>query len=98
MEHYNPYFQVIDGRPVVTDYQRLRNDWEEFNRNIKFLTLNYESLLNAYPDQWVAVYRESVIAKADSQKDLLANLDELQVRKKSEVTEFLSTNPMPLIL
>ena len=98
MEHYNPYFQIIDGRPIITDEERLKKDWDQSDRNVRFLVSNYEMLLDRYPDQWIAIYDEKVLANDTTQKGLLRKLDELDVRKKGEVTEFLNTNPTPLIL
>lgn len=97
MENYNPYFQIIDGRPVITDEERLKRDWDEADRNIKFLNTNYETLLQQYPDQWIAIYHEKVIATAIAHKDLLMKLDELDIRNKGEITKFLNTSPMPFI-
>ena len=98
VENYNPYFQIIDGRPVITDVERLKKDWDESDRNIKFLVSNYEMLLDRYPDQWIAIYDEKVLASDTTQKGLLRKLDELDIRRKGAVTEFLQTNPTPLIL
>ena len=98
MENYNPYFEIVDGRPVVTDEERLKRDWDESNRNIKFLNSNYETLLSQYPDQWIALHHEKVIATASSHENLLLILDELGIRNSGELTEFMNTNPMPLIL
>lgn len=98
MNNYNPYFEIIDGRPVVTDEERLKRDWDESNRSIKFMTSNYDTLAERYPDQWIAIYHEKVIAATSTHKDLLARLDELGIRNIGEITEFLNTNPMRLIL
>ena len=98
MNYSNPYFEIVDGRPVITDEERLKRDWDESNRNIKFLNSNYESLLNQYPDQWIALHHEKVIATAPTHEDLLLILDERGIRNTGELTEFMNTNPMPLIL
>ena len=98
MNNSNPYFEIVDGRPVVTDEERLRRDWDESSRNIELLNSNYDTLLNQYPDQWIALHHEQVIAAASTHEDLLLILDELGIRNTGELTEFMNTNPMPLIL
>lgn len=98
MEDHSPYFQIVDGRPVIADEERLKRDLEEFNRNVRFLISNYEMLLDQYPDQWIALYHEKVVATDITLEDLLVKLDELGIRRKGQITEFLSTSPTRLIV
>ena len=71
---------------------------EEADRNGRFLSKHYRDLLAKYPNRWVAVYGEEVVAVSRSHKALLKQLDKLGCRRNGSVTQFLDTDPPLWIL
>ena len=56
------------------------------------------SLKKRYPDQWVALVPGGELFAAGSMDELLAALDEKDLRGPNVVIEFLDTNPRSAIL
>ena len=55
-------------------------------------------LLRLYPDRWVAMSRDGVVATAATIDDLFRQVDELQIPHHEVVHDYMDTNPRPLIL
>ncbi len=98
MADYNSFFSIVNGRPVIIDDEALQKHWDESKRNDEFLNSNFKELLKQYPDRWVAVYLEKVVATDVTQKGLLKKLDELGLRRNGVVDRFMDTDPRPWIL
>ena len=98
MAHYNPFFRIVDGRPVVTDEEGLMKHREQSWKDHEFLVAHREELLKQYPDKWVAVYQEKVVAVAPTMRGLFRKVEAQGIRRGDVKGEFLDTNPMPWIL
>ena len=66
---------------------------EEADRNGRYVAAHYRELLQQYPNRWIAVYEEKVVAVSRSHKALLKQLDKLGCRRNGSVTQFLDTDP-----
>ena len=55
-------------------------------------------LLSEYPDQWIAVSRDGVVATADTRIELFDLLSEKRIRPKDVYHDFLDTTPRTLLL
>ena len=58
----------------------------------------HSELLHLYPDRWVAMSRDGVVATAVTIDDLFRQVDELQIPHHEVVHDYMDTNPRSLIL
>ena len=58
----------------------------------------HSELLRLYPDRWVAMSRDGVVATAATIDDLFRQVDELQIPHHEVVHDYMDTNPRSLIL
>ena len=57
-----------------------------------------ETLLNTYPDKWVAMSKDGVVAADDSLEGVFAKVDAQGVRRNAVKVKFFDTQPKTLIL
>ena len=69
-----------------------------FEANLRHLRENYAELMKEYPDQWIAVHEQRVVASDSTIAGLFDKVDQMGIRRGDVVGEFLATNPKPLIL
>ena len=55
-------------------------------------------LLSEYPDRWIAVTRDCVVAAAESRDDLFGLLSEKRIRPEEVYHDYLDTMPRTLLL
>ena len=55
-------------------------------------------LLSDYPDQWIAVSRDGVVAAADTRDELFGLLAEKSIRPEDVYHDYLDTKPRTLLL
>ena len=66
--------------------------WEEGRRSIEFMAAHYHELFRQYPDQWVGVYREEVVAVAPTLPELLEKGEAKGVPRGIMRVRFMNTN------
>ena len=66
--------------------------WEEGRRSREFMAAHYRELFQQYPDQWVGVYLEEVVAVASTHQELLAQVDALGIPRGVMHNRFMNTN------
>ena len=71
---------------------------EEFHEAVLRMNRERGALMELYPDKWVAVGRNGVIAVADSLEDVLAGVESADLRDSEFEVEFLDTDPADLLL
>ena len=88
------------GGPVSDHYVRSHVDPEyaaellnQSLKNNKFINANYKELLEQYPDQWIAVYREKVVASDRDMKEMFKQLDFQGIPRGRANSLFLNANP-----
>ena len=89
---------IVDGLPRVIDREEYNRRWAERQRDREFFETHRKEFLKQYPDQWVAVYREGVVATAATRDGVYEKLDALGIRRAGTTTHFMNTNPMPRII
>ena len=58
----------------------------------------HSELLRLYPDRWVAMSKDGVVASAETVVELFRQLDELQIAHSDVVHDYMDTKPRSLIL
>ena len=66
--------------------------WEEGRRSREFMAAHYRELFRQYPDQWVGVYREEVVAVAPTLPELLEKGEAKGVPRGIMRVRFMNTN------
>ena len=57
-----------------------------------------ETLLKLYPDKWVAMSKDGVVAVGDSLEGVFSKVDALGLPRNSINVKFIATHPRTLIL
>ena len=65
--------------------------YEAFQRDANYLALHAEELKAQYPDEWVAVLRENVVAHSDSIPEFTKQVRAVERENETPVTHFFST-------
>ena len=78
--------------------EALRERREEFREAVLRMNRERGALMELYPDQWVAVGRNGVIAVAGSLEDVFARVESAGLRDSEFEVEFLDTDPADLLL
>lgn len=71
---------------------------ELFRKSCAFADAHRAELLAEYPDQWIGVFDGEIRAHDQDLHRLLAQLDALGVPRRALFTQFLDTNPLPMML
>ena len=78
--------------------EALQEGREEFHEAVLRMNRERGALMELYPDQWVAVGRNGVIAVADSLEDVLARVESAGLCDSEFEVEFLDADPADLLL
>ena len=57
-----------------------------------------EALTRQYPDRWVAMGKDGVVAVGDTLDDVITKIDAQGARRGSVDVKFMDTNPSPMLL
>lgn len=90
------FFRIVDGKPIV-NYEAVRQANADAERTMKFFAANRAKFLEQYPNQWVAVFREQLVAVSPDLKDLFRQVEAQGVRRGAAMGGFMNPNPLPRI-
>ena len=79
-------------------FQAFRKQMDDFRDCQIRLDKERAALTEKYPDKWVAVGKDGVVAVSDSQLGLLADIDGQGLSRSAVAIDYLDTDPTPLIL
>lgn len=83
---------------VEQNHRRLMSHLDQFTEDTRFLESIRPELQSKYPDCWVAVYRKELVGTAPALRDIMKQLAERGVPASHAVVDFLSKEPVALIL
>ena len=78
--------------------QSLIDDLAEFRQLRVRMSEEHAALIEQYPDRWVAVGLDGLLAVGESQDEVLQTIDDKGIPRSDVVVEYLDTNPPVLIL
>jgi hypothetical protein len=87
--------EVILGDGGVEVFLR---EMQEFHDTVTRLWDEYDTLMEKYPDRWVVMGKDGVLAVCDSRKEVFSAVDPIRARGDAFIVEFLDTDPEPLVL
>ena len=79
-------------------YGALIDDLAEFRELRARLTKEYPNLVGKYPDKWIAMGKDGVVAAGDTKGEVLEAVDKNGIARSDTVVEFIDTDPPVLIL
>ena len=104
-------FETLDGTQDLRDEayvmsvieglggaQALVDGIREFSKINARMRSEWASLMEKYPDKWIAMGKEGLLAVGDSMDGVLEDVEGQGYRGSEVAVEFLDTNPPILIL
>ena len=76
----------------------LIDDLDEFHQLRARMIEEHSRLIDKYPDKWVAIGKDGVLAVGESKREVLDEVEIRGIRRSSAVAEFMDTDPAELIL
>lgn len=93
---------------AVKEIQKLRKEFgglkgalkaqERLNNDIAFLLANLDEWRTKYPNRWVAVYEDELVAVADTSERLLEEIERKGVPVRKAVVDFITEKRANFIL
>ena len=90
--------KLRDETYVKTVIQKLAEGMREYHKIVVRMRLEQPELIRKYPDKWVAMGRDGILAIGDSMDEVLEEVERQGVDSGETVVEFLDTSPPLLIL
>ncbi len=87
--------EVILGNGGVEVFLK---EMEEFHEAVTRLWDEHDTLMEKYPDKWVVMGKDGLMAVCDSRKEVFSAVDPIRARGDAYVVEFLDTDPESLVL
>ena len=76
----------------------LIDDLDEFHELRARMIEDHSRLIDKYPDKWVAIGKDAVLAVGESKREVLDEIEIRGIRRSAAVVEFMDTDPAELIL
>ena len=76
----------------------IRKGFAEMNAAWRRMDRESDTLLKLYPEKWVAMSKDGVVAVGDSLEGIFDKVDELGLRRNSIDVKFITAHPQKLIL
>ncbi len=78
--------------------QKIVDEMREYEKIADRMLSEWDSLMEKYPDKWVAMGKEGLVSVGDSMEEVIEDVESQGVPEKDVVIEFLDTDPPILIL
>ena len=98
----NPCNELLDQACAMIEEMggahSLIDDLIEFRQLRIRMSEEHTGLIEQYPDRWVAVGLDGLLAVGDSENEVFETIDAKDIRRSDVVVEYLDTDPPVLIL
>ena len=78
--------------------QKILDEMREHKEIWKRMQAEHAALMEKYPDKWVAMGMEGLLAVGDSMDEVIEAVESQEIREEDTVIEFLDTDPPIYIL
>jgi len=82
----------------IADQSKLRELAAVFEHSRSFIDSNWEKLLKQYPNCWIAVYKEQVLATDKDLQNLVGIIRKTGIRLEHVAVELLTSEKPPILL
>ena len=89
-----PYREVLES----LDLKQMGIELAQFSRDSRYLASIRSDLREQHPDCWVAVYHEEVVAAGPVLSDVFSKLAGRGIPKRNVALEYITGEPLMLIL
>jgi hypothetical protein len=91
---------TIRSTPVSSDNRgaALVEELQQFERDSQFLALHRHTLLDSFPEQWVAVFNKKVVAHGTNINTVRRDLTRKKIPQNRVALSFLTRQKKTLIL
>ena len=72
--------------------------FERYERLFKRMDAERKELVKIYPDQWIAMSEDGIVAAADTMEKMFRLLEDKGIRKEDVVHDYMNTKPQTWIL
>lgn len=98
-EEREKYFQEAVERWSDPAYAaKMRKREKALMGALNRMTEDFDALMEKYPEKWVAVGKDGMIAVGDSPDEVVQEVEDQGFRRWEYMLEHLETDPVPLIL
>ncbi len=71
--------------------QEAQKELEAFRKDTRWFSEHYDELRERYPDHWIAIYNQDVVAASPNQDAMFAELKRKRVSATKAYIKYLST-------
>ena len=89
---------ISDALEQLGGADEIRRRIERFSEDVRFRNENFRSLMEQYPNKWIAILNRQVVAISKSQRGLRAQLKKAGIDPTICLWEFLDPDPKTQIL
>ena len=89
---------IVNGLPRIVDHEAWDKRAEEHKRDRQFFGAHKQEFLEKYPDRWVAVYHEEVVAVDRDREVVCQEIDAMGIHRTHAVIHFIDPDPPAYIL
>ena len=89
---------AVETIEALGGVEGIRKGFAEMDAAWRRMDRESDTLLKLYPDKWVAMSKDGVVAVGDSLEGIFDKVDELGLRRNSIKVKFIASKPQKLIL
>lgn len=78
--------------------KKIDEDLRRYRKDIDFVSVNHDQLLNRYPERWIAVIDQKVVADCENVNGLMETVAAQDLERAGIYISFTTENPPTLIL
>lgn len=78
--------------------KKIDEDLRRYRKDIDFVSVNHDQLLNRYPERWIAVIDQKVVADCENVNGLMETVLAQDLERAGIDISFMTENPPTLIL
>ena len=82
----------------IADQSKLHEAVAVFERSCSYIDSNREKLLKQYPNYWIAVHEDQVLAADKNLRKLISTLRRIGTHLEQEAVELLTSEQNPILL
>ena len=83
---------------MLGDPKEVARDLRAFRKDARVLSSKRQNLINEYPNQWVGIHNNEVVAKGGTLDSVVQQLDALGVPRGRAIVRYISKHPRKMFL
>ena len=83
---------------MLGDPKEVARDLRAFRKDARVLSSKRQHLISQYPNQWVGVHNNKVVAKGGTLDSVVEQLDALSIPRGRAIVRYISKHPRKMFL